>query len=77
MSTDTQTLTPILLSVTETARTLGISPRLLSKLNSSGQLPQPIRLGRRTLWAADELRDYVRAGCPSRERWRQMKEAQR
>jgi predicted DNA-binding transcriptional regulator AlpA len=75
MSADPQTIEPLLLSVTDTAKALGISSRMLQKLNSSGQLPTPIRLGRRTLWAADELKNWCASGCVSRERWESMRAA--
>ncbi len=68
-----QTVEPILLSVTETARVLGISPRLLQKLNSSGQLPMPLRLGRRVLWNRAELERWTENCCPGREQWLQIK----
>ena len=68
-----QTIEPLLLSASNTAKTLGISIRLLQSLNSSGRLPMPVRLGRRTLWAADELRAWIAAGTPPREKWMQLK----
>jgi predicted DNA-binding transcriptional regulator AlpA len=77
MTADQQTLVePLLLSADETAKILGISIRLLQSLNSSGRLPLPVRLGRRTLWAADELRAWIVAGAPSREKWVQIRRSQ-
>jgi predicted DNA-binding transcriptional regulator AlpA len=38
-------------------------------LNTAGKTPLPVRLGRRTLWRAEELAEWCRAGCPSRDRW--------
>ena len=77
MTSDQQILVePLLLSSVEAAKTLGISVRLLQSLNSSGRLPMPVRLGRRTLWAADELRAWVAAGAPSREKWVQIRRTQ-
>lgn len=39
-----------------------------SGLNSSGRIPRPIHLGRRTLWSVEELRVWVAAGSPGRDR---------
>lgn len=41
--------------------------------DSQGLIPRPVRIGRSTLWRADELREWIVAGCPRREQW----EAQR
>jgi predicted DNA-binding transcriptional regulator AlpA len=37
--------------------------------DQEGRIPQPIRIGVRTYWRGDELRDWIDAGCPCRERW--------
>ena len=60
---------PILLDAKQAAAMLGIGRAHLYALHSSGRLPMPIHLGRRTLWRADELKDWVKAGCPNRQRW--------
>lgn len=65
---------PLLLASDQVARQLGISRSSVWKLHSAGQLPAPIRLGRRTLWCHDTLRAWVRAGSPSRARWEAMSE---
>ena len=58
-----------LLSAGDTAKLLNISPRHLAKLHAAGKLPTPVRLGRSVRWRADELRDWLAAGCPPRDRW--------
>ena len=63
------------LPAADVAKLLGISQRHLYTLNASGQLPRPIRLGRSVRWRADELRDWLDAGCPARDRWEVMREA--
>ena len=74
------TVEPLLLSAVEAAKTLGISIRLLQSLNSSGRLPLPVRLGRRTLWAADELKAWLSARnpktglLPTRQQWIEIQE---
>lgn len=61
---------PLLLSATDAARILGIGERHFHGLNSAGQLgPLPIQLGRRVLWSREELEQWVRCGCPTRQKW--------
>ncbi len=62
------------LPAADVAKLLGISQRHLHTLNASGRLPRPIRLGRSVRWRADELRDWLDAGCPARDRWEAMRE---
>ena len=59
----------LLVDSTEAARLCGISRTMWWSLHSSGRVPAPVRLGRRTLWSVDELRGWIAAGCPARERW--------
>ena len=64
----------IAMTSTVAASMLGISRSHFYKLRASDSLPAPIRLGRCTRWRADELRDWVEAGCPPRNRWEQIRE---
>jgi len=66
---------PILLPAAEAAKLLSVSERHFYKLHSSGRVPRPIRLGRAVRWRADELRDWVAAGTPPRDRWQGTREA--
>jgi len=69
---------PLLLDVHATARALGVPQKTVGNWNRSGRLPMPIRMGRRSLfWRADELADWVRRGCPTRQRWESMKGGRR
>ena len=62
------------LPAADVARLLGISERHVWALNSSGRLPRPIRLGRAVRWPVDELRAWLAAGAPPRDRWEAMRE---
>jgi len=65
-----ETAEKLLLSAAETARLLCISRSAFYTLLSSGRIgPLPVRLGRSVRWRIDEIRDWVEAGCPSRDRW--------
>ena len=69
---------PLLLDVHATARALGVPSKTVGNWNRAGRLPVPIRMGRRSLfWRADELAEWVRRGCPSRQRWESMKGGRR
>lgn len=57
------------LSAKETALLLGISQRHLWAMHSAGRVPEPIRLGRSVRWRRDELRAWLDAGAPVRDRW--------
>jgi len=60
---------PALLNATQLAGLLGISRVHIWRLNRAGKLPQTVHLGRRAMWRADEVRQWIDAGLPSRERW--------
>lgn len=64
----------LLIGAKQAAQQLGIGQSLFYELKSQGRLPLPIRLGRRVLWRTDELARWVQAGCPTVERWQQMKQ---
>ena len=69
----TAPVAPMLLDAKAAAKLCGgISVRTWWALNSSGRCPLPVRLGRRTLWRADELADWCKAGCPARDRFYAM-----
>ncbi len=55
---------------------LHCSPRHVERLNSSGRLPRPIRIGRLVRWPHDEITAWIHAGCPDRRRWRALRLAQ-
>lgn len=65
-------LQPLLVEAEEAARICGISRTSWYSLKAAGQLPLPVRLGRRVLWGIEELRGWIEAGCPVLQRWQQM-----
>lgn len=67
----------LLVGAADAAALCGVSRSTWWMFHSSGRVPAPIRLGRRTLWRADELRRWVDAGCPARERWEALQEGRR
>ena len=69
-SNKTEPEKPLLLNVAQLAQMLGISIRQVSRLDATGRLPQPIRLGRRKKWRSTEILNWINAGAPPRSRWR-------
>jgi predicted DNA-binding transcriptional regulator AlpA len=63
----------LLVTAKQASRMCGRSLRTWRAWDSGGLIPQPVRIGRATLWRTDELRGWVKAGCPRRNEW----EAQR
>ena len=60
---------PILITAKQASQMCGKSLRTWRTWDSAGFIPQPVRIGRSTLWRLDELRDWVIAGCPRRDEW--------
>jgi predicted DNA-binding transcriptional regulator AlpA len=44
---------------------IGISTCTLWRLLSAGKLPTPVRIGGSTRWRRDEVREWIRNGCPT------------
>ena len=59
----------LLIGAMEAARMAGVSRSTWWSLHSAGKVPVPVHLGGRTLWNIEELRRWIAAGCPARERW--------
>ena len=63
----------LLLTVDEAAAMLNVGRTHLYKLHSSGRVPLPVHLGKSIRWNRPELEGWVRAGCPTRDKWEQIK----
>jgi predicted DNA-binding transcriptional regulator AlpA len=60
----------LLIDAKKAAEILSISRAHFLSLYSSGRIgPLPVRLGKAVRWRSGELRAWVNAGCPSREKW--------
>jgi predicted DNA-binding transcriptional regulator AlpA len=70
---DRSFLSPLLITARHAAAMCGKSLRTWRAWDSAGWIPRPVRIGRSTLWRADELRDWVTAGCPRRAEWEARK----
>lgn len=58
-----------LISAREAAGLCGRSERAWRTWDAAGLIPQPVRIGRSTMWRRDELHAWIKAGCPRREEW--------
>ena len=65
--------TRLLLTARQAAEVCGKSLRTWRTWDSLGLVPAPIRIGRSTMWATRELRQWVHAGCPARNEWDLLK----
>ena len=65
----TATLEPLLVGAREAGRLCGRSEASWWRDHAAKRIPAPIRLGGRTLWRVQELREWVEAGCPDRKTW--------
>lgn len=69
---------PLMIDAKKAARLCGIGRTLWLDLKNAGHVPEPIRLGGRVLWNTEEIRAWLKAGCPFQDRWHQLwKDAKR
>lgn len=57
------------------ATMLSVSKRQVFRLNSSGRIPAPVRIGGAVRWSAEEVSAWLAAGAPHRKAWDAMKGA--
>lgn len=53
-----------LIGADELAELLDVSTRTVWRLLSTGRLVQPVRIGGSVRWRLDEVRDWIKNGCP-------------
>ena len=63
---------PLLVAAPEAALLCSVSERTWRKYDRCGRVPSPLRWGKRRLWSVEELRRWIEAGCPSRDRWESL-----
>lgn len=75
---DTQTnQTCQLLSAKMLGDMLSLSKRQIFRLNSSGKIPVPIRIGGAVRWSEETIRRWLSYGAPDRKTFEAMKDAGR
>ena len=68
------TTTPLLLRAAQAAAVCGVSVRTWRTWGTLGKIPRPIYIGRTPFWRPEELKAWVAAGCPDRDRWDAMRQ---
>jgi predicted DNA-binding transcriptional regulator AlpA len=52
---------------------LNLSERQIARMDAAGQIPAPLRFGRRSKrWNVEEVKAWIAAGAPPRSRWTAM-----
>ena len=62
-----------LLTAKQVGDSLNLSKRQIFRLNSSGKLPAPIRIGGSVRWASSIIETWIDMGCPDRRTFETMK----
>jgi hypothetical protein len=57
------------------SRVTGLAVRTLRRMDSSGDIPGRLTVGRRVLFQVETIRAWVRAGMPDRETWAALQRA--
>jgi len=69
-----QTQQPLAVSARELSAMLGVFLRQIWRLNSTGKLPKPVRLGGSVKWRRDEIIAWLSQNCPARSEWEAIRE---
>ena len=65
------------LSAAELAERLGVSERHIRRMDSSGELPTPIHIGRCVRWPIAEIEAWLAASEKDRKTWNSKKKGER
>lgn len=68
---------PLVADARRLAAMLGVGLRTVRTWDAAGRLPAPVRIGGRVVWRVDELRDWLDAGAPNRDRWAAIRVARK
>jgi hypothetical protein len=68
---------PLLVDMAALSKLLSLSVRHLRRLDSSRDIPGRVVVGRRVLYQAAAIREWVSIGCPDRAEWEARRTGQR
>lgn len=74
MKNKSQPEEPILITAKQVANLVGMSCRNWWRKVSSGLTPKSIKIGHSVRWNRQEIEEWIKAGCPCRHEWEEMKE---
>jgi len=60
---------PLMIDAKRLAQLLGVSESFVRKMDRAGKIPCPQKIGSCVRWRLDEIQAWVRADCPERQRW--------
>ena len=66
----------VLLSAEALGRMLSLSRRQIFRLNSSGKIPAPIRIGGAVRWSERTIQDWLATGAKDRKTFEAMQQAE-
>ena len=69
MTDSTAETSALLIDAAEAAKLVAVSRSTWFALAASGRTPAAVRLGRCVRYRRQEVLDWIRAGCPCRNRW--------
>ncbi len=67
---------PKLLTQGDLAKRLRISIRQVRRLDKSGSLPRPLKIGALKRWDPDEITAWLKRGTPERAEWEKQQDAE-
>ncbi len=67
---------PKLLTPGDLAKRLRVSIRQVRRLDKSGSLPLPLRIGTLKRWDPDEISAWLRRGAPVRSEWESKRDVE-
>ena len=74
---DTETIAPLAVDARGLAEMLGVSLRHVRRMDSAGEIPKGVRLGRAVRWSVEEIHAWLRAGAPDRKSWEIIRDRER
>ncbi len=60
---------PLLLTAAQLATELNVSQRTLRRMDLSGEVPLPLKIGKSLRWRRAEIEAWIDAGAPPRRKW--------
>ena len=66
-----------LVGADELARMLSVSSRHIWRLRAACKIPRPVSIGSCVRWIEDDIKTWIRWGCPSHKQFEARKAAQR
>ena len=60
----------LLLNSREVAKLLTVCDKTVYRMQKSGEMPEPVKIGRAVRWGRTEIMAWVDAGCPPASEWK-------